>query len=462
MSSQEGEANINPGMEPVYEFRKRLKQGVFPEESYLDEEEYTIDSSTLENFLSMYDGQEFNSLKASEWTAHIPSEIIENSGFRGNLYGFIRKETKSIYIFSGSSFPKNCTVIGYIGNDLSDSWVNLNSASRNIDFVLAGCFSHDDLQLRLLQVDRIRDNLDSGYQENNFNSFDLVNIKTYNSITNLFSRNSGLLESDDMLDKCALMVGCGSVGSFAAMELARSGVGRFVLCDTDILQIHNICRHQCGFDDLGRYKVDAVKDKILNINPDAEVIIFHSFIQDIEKEQLLPFLGRDTIIIGGGDNRASSDFACRLAIETDSTFISTNCRTRAFAGEIFYWASGNNLSCYHCAFAGLIDEERPESHHTYFGSDEEKELLSFEPGIAADIDYITIIAVKLALDLINRDNDNYTPRLLEYLKQYTWICNTNSTKIGGEIAAIFPNPLWVSNNLRVSKNENCKYCGDIC
>ena len=91
---------------------------------------------------------------------------------------------------------------------------------------------------------------------------------------------------------------------------------------------------------------------------------------------------------------------------------------------------------------------------------EEKETLSFEPGIAVDIDFVTIIAVKLALDLLNRDNENYTPRVIDYLKQYTWVCNTNNTKIGGPRAAMFPTPLWITNNLTVNKDAGCPFCGN--
>jgi molybdopterin/thiamine biosynthesis adenylyltransferase len=287
-----------------------------------------------------------------------------------------------------------------------------------------------------------------------------VRIKKYDTVTKLFSRNTGLLESDAMLEKRAVLVGCGSVGSFVAMELARSGVGKFVLCDTDVLEMHNICRHQCGFEDLGRYKVDAVKDKILNINPRAEVVTYRKIIQDIPDDELLPLLGRDTIIIGGGDNRGSADWGCMLATRTDSAFVATACWTRAFAGEVFYWESGRSLSCYKCALGDLIDNDRPESHTHYFGSDEEQGSLAFEPGIATDIDFVTIIAVKVALDLLNRDNPNYTPRVVPYLKQYTWICNTNSPKIGGERAGIFSYPLQITRSLVVNRNANCPYCGD--
>ena len=416
----------------------------------------------MENFISMFGAKGRTPLKASDWVAYIPSEVFNNSAFRGNLYGIIREETESIYVFSAPKFEKESFFIGCIGDDTPDSWTRIFAFPAHKKTAIAGYYADGKLELHLLHVDQMTsisadefcDPLLPGIPA------DDVRVRPYDGVTQLFSRNTGLLESAEMLNKRAVLVGCGSVGSFVAMELARSGVGKFVLCDTDTLEIHNICRHQCGFDDLGRYKVDAVKDKILNINPSAEVITYRSIIQRVPEDELSQFLGRDTIIIGGGDNRASADWACKLAIKTDSTFVSTCCWTRAFAGEIFYWASGRNLSCYSCALGGLIDDERPESHATYFGSDEEKKSLSFEPGVAADIDFVTIIAVKLALDLLNRDNENYTPRVINYLKQYTWVCNTNSTKIGGERADIFPTPLWITNNLAVHKDTNCLYCGN--
>ena len=60
----------------------------------------------------------------------------------------------------------------------------------------------------------------------------------------IFSRNTGILESDIMLKKGVVIIGCGSVGSLVALELARAGVGRFFLIDMDSLGYHNICRHQ--------------------------------------------------------------------------------------------------------------------------------------------------------------------------------------------------------------------------
>ena len=59
-----------------------------------------------------------------------------------------------------------------------------------------------------------------------------------------------------MTEKKVVVLGCGSVGSLIAMELARSGVGNFLLVDADTLEYHNLCRHQCGIEDVGDLKVN--------------------------------------------------------------------------------------------------------------------------------------------------------------------------------------------------------------
>lgn len=400
-----------------------------------------VDTAAIEDFIASFGSESSTPYKAYDWVVQVPSDYLEDSR-DGLLYGILRPETESAYVIDASTYAGDpAHLIGWIGAGEPDGAVCANG-----QWVIG---SYDDGTLSFRVVT---------FADGRETTCHSARIKPYDVAVNLFSRNTGLLESDVMLDKCVVLVGVGSVGSFVAMELARSGVGAFVLIDTDILEIHNICRHQCGFDDLGRYKVDAVKDKILNINPNAKVVTFRSVVQRVPESELRAYLGRNTVIVGGGDNRASADYACKLACRTDSSFVATCCWTRAFAGEVFYWQSGHGLSCYECALGGLIDSERPESHTRYFGTEEDEATLSFEPGVAVDIDFVTIIATKLCLDLLNRDNDAYTPRVIGYLKQYTWISNTNSTEIGGKRAAMFSHPLQITTNLNVRQRPDCTDC----
>ena len=73
----------------------------------------------------------------------------------------------------------------------------------------------------------------------------------------------------------------------------------------------------------------------------------------------------------------------------------------------------------------------------------------FEPGISVDINFVTIIAVKLAIDLLNRNNKEYIPRVISHLSQYTLVCNTNDSGIGGDMAEIFSYPLQVTTSIIV-------------
>lgn len=262
----------------------------------------------------------------------------------------------------------------------------------------------------------------------------------------LFSRNTGIIESDIMLNKGAVIIGCGSVGSLVALELARAGVGRFFLIDMDILGYHNICRHQCGIQDVGKFKTTAVKERILQINPTAQVITANKPIQEVSVSLLESFCNKDAVMVGSADNREGDLYGNQLIAKPNCMpFVSIGCWERAFAGEIFYCLP-EGMPDYSDFVAALGESSgRVNANtHIYMG-----EVGSFEPGISADINFVTTIAVKMILDLLNRDNEAYTQRLIHNLSQYTLICNTNNPKIGGDMAEIFSYPLQVTTSIEV-------------
>ena len=66
------------------------------------------------------------------------------------------------------------------------------------------------------------------------------------------------------------IIGCGSVGSTLAENLARFGLMNFNLWDFDKVEPHNLVNQMFTEEDIGQYKTDAVKRIIARINPDAE------------------------------------------------------------------------------------------------------------------------------------------------------------------------------------------------
>lgn len=279
-----------------------------------------------------------------------------------------------------------------------------------------------------------------------------IKLEPYSLKLDVFSRNTGILESDVMLNKRALFIGCGSVGSLVAVELAKAGIGSFMLVDMDIFGYHNICRHQCGIYDVGRFKTDAVADRIWQINPYANIKKCNCAIQDVDVDALKAFCTEDTIIIGGADNRDGDHYACKFAMQGGSAFISIGCWERAFAGEIFYCLPGMPDYSDFLDAIGYVSG-RVTQNRRFYTTEEELEKVSFEPGISADINFVTVIAVKMALDLLNRNNDKFTQRVIPHLTQYTLVCNTNETAIGGEQAEIFSYPMQVTTSITVPYSQ---------
>ena len=96
-----------------------------------------------------------------------------------------------------------------------------------------------------------------------------------------FSRTELLIgkEALEKLNKSKVAVfGIGGVGSYVVEGLARSGVGNFILVDNDDVAFSNINRQIIATTKtVGKSKVEVAKDRILEINPEANVEIYKEF-----------------------------------------------------------------------------------------------------------------------------------------------------------------------------------------
>lgn len=109
-----------------------------------------------------------------------------------------------------------------------------------------------------------------------------VNINNRdNTEKNRFQRTA-LLLGDEACDKIknskVIIFGVGGVGGYAAEALARSGVGSISLVDRDTVSITNINRQIIALSStVGRYKTEVMKERILDINPEACVTVHNCF-----------------------------------------------------------------------------------------------------------------------------------------------------------------------------------------
>lgn len=94
------------------------------------------------------------------------------------------------------------------------------------------------------------------------------------------SRNLGLLTEEDQKkidDTTLLIAGCG-VGSLVAISATRIGFEKFVLVDGDKVELSNINRQGYTSHDVDKFKVNALAERILQINPHAQIERYPVFV----------------------------------------------------------------------------------------------------------------------------------------------------------------------------------------
>lgn len=92
-------------------------------------------------------------------------------------------------------------------------------------------------------------------------------IPTFEELESLMvSRHTPNIHSSLKKGKIVVL-GLGGLGSNIAISLARIGVGHLILADFDVVEPSNLNRQQYFISDIGKYKTDAIKNHIKNINP---------------------------------------------------------------------------------------------------------------------------------------------------------------------------------------------------
>ncbi len=99
-----------------------------------------------------------------------------------------------------------------------------------------------------------------------------------------YARHLALKEAGEkgqrkLLNGRVLIIGAGGLGSPAAMYLAAAGVGTLGIVDADEVDLSNLQRQIAHrTEDIGRAKVQSVKETISEMNPDVTVHIYQIFL----------------------------------------------------------------------------------------------------------------------------------------------------------------------------------------
>lgn len=157
-----------------------------------------------------------------------------------------------------------------------------------------------------------------------------------------FSRTEILIgpEGLERLSKSHVMVfGVGGVGSYTVEALARAGVGSLTLVDYDEICLTNINRQLHALHStVGQAKVDVMKQRILQINPRAEVETRKEFYTETEADQLLSV--KPDYVVDAIDTVSSKVSLAKECLKREIPFISS-------------MGAGNRLSADHFRIADI-------------------------------------------------------------------------------------------------------------
>ena len=221
----------------------------------------------------------------------------------------------------------------------------------------------------------------------------------------LYSRFGGLIETNVISTKKVLIIAAGSVGSVVAVELAKAGIRHFILWDYDRLEVANISRHAAGLSDVGRYKVNVVAEKILNITPFAKVKKINGKVDWDNIDEVREYIKEADLVFCSPDNRECRFIVNRNCVEENTPCIFAGLSEKAYKGQIINFDPSRNSLCYQC-FIGMIsditeDIGAPNDNMNNYGYGNHPAKV--EPGLSNDIAPVNIMSVKLIIQHLLKD-----------------------------------------------------------
>lgn len=206
-----------------------------------------------------------------------------------------------------------------------------------------------------------------------------------------YARNPN--ERELLAAKHITLAGCGSFGSALADMFVRAGLGHLTLIDPDRLSIENIGRHVLTPRDLGRYKAEALAERLREINPELDV-----------EARCAKFRDGEGLLISCVDSRACESLvnAVSLAKKLPAMFVGAYGSVRA--GEVQYSIPGIT-PCRDCFAQFRDDEEIPADQERYADPGFDETRVPGRGGLWGSVLAVCGIAFQVALSLVGVRQD---------------------------------------------------------
>ena len=167
-------------------------------------------------------------------------------------------------------------------------------------------------------------------------------------------KNVGLSGQKKISLSKVFIVGAGGLGSPIADLLCRAGVGEIGIIDHDKVSLSNLNRQTLfNSNDINKYKVKVLKQKLNKINPLVKINIFN---KKIDKKNINYFISKYQIIVDASDNFETKFLLNKKSIEFKKKLV-VGAISR-FDGHVFVFDFKNNKSaCLQCFYQEKPSDE---------------------------------------------------------------------------------------------------------
>jgi len=278
----------------------------------------------------------------------------------------------------------------------------------------------------------------------------------------LFARTEGIL-SPALADRRVLIVGAGSVGSYLAEVLARSGVGAFTIVDPDEVEAVNVGRSAYRVADVGLGKAWAAAEIVLSINPGARVGVLAVRHEDVD---LAALVAEADVVVAATDDPAAQARVGHFAYWAGRPAVFPGLYQGARGGEVIIAAEGS--ACFACATGGVrADLQETGSGDVAAPTDYGTGRLIAEPGLLTDVHHVAAIAAKATLGLLHAPEDDvaaarFAHGILKAGTTYAVFGHEPEYWIFADLMRATPaqyayQSLWLS----VAGRADCPVCGEL-
>lgn len=280
----------------------------------------------------------------------------------------------------------------------------------------------------------------------------------------LLARTGGIL-SPTVASKKVLILGCGSVGSTVAMQLARSGMGSMTLIDSERVESANVGRSSYFSEAIGEWKVSALASMMRRINPHLTVQAYNSTLQSLDHDLLKRLVDQSDVVVGASDDPVAQASLAHIGYQLQVPGVFVAVYAKASGGELVLNIPGK--ACHNCAIRGRIDGGSPDQgpRQVDYGTGR----LAAEPGLYADVSVLSDFAAKLVLAL-SPDLPTDSPLRRGFTEAILGEDSLTYVLVGNSPDFMFfnqPDMLGAAPNqhalqsmwLHVEKQEECSTCG---